>query len=343
MNHLPRRIPIRRGIYPDILDAVKAIRVHEYGGQDVLRYEEVADPQPGAGQALINVEAAGVNFIDVYQRTGLYKNPPPFTLGQEGAGTVTAVGDGVTSVKVGDRVAWTSVMGGYAQKAVVPTNRLVPLPPGITSKQGAAIMLQGMTAHYLATDTYRLKPGDTCIIHAAAGGVGLLLTQIAKLKGARIIGCVSNEEKAALAREAGADIVVDYTRDDFEAAAKKATDGKGVQVVYDSVGKTTFDKSLKSLAPRGLLALFGQSSGPVGPIDPQVLASGGSLFLTRPTLVTYIASDAELRQRAADLFAWIADGALRLRVQHEYPLSQAADAHRALEERRTTGKVVLIP
>ncbi len=322
---------------------MKAIRVAANGGPEVLDYQDVPDLVPGAGQALVAVEAAGVNFIDVYQRTGLYKLPLPFTLGQEGAGTVESVGDGVTTLKPGDRVAWAAVMGSYAEKAVVPANRLVPLPRDVTAKQGAAIMLQGMTAHYLALDTYPLAPGATCVVHAAAGGVGLLLTQIAKVRGATVIGCVSTAEKAALSREAGADHVVQYDTDDFEAVAKKVTGGKGVQVVYESVGKTTFDKSLKSLAPRGLLALFGQSSGSVPSLDPQVLAAGGSLYLTRPTLGHYIASDDELRRRATDLFAWVAAGTLKLRIEFEYPLAAAADAHLALEGRQTTGKVVLIP
>ena len=322
---------------------MKAIRVNAYGGPEALSFEDVPDPAPAAGQALVRVEAAGVNFIDVYQRMGIYKNPVPFTLGQEGAGIVEAVADGVTTVKPGDRVAWTSVMGSYAQRALVSADRLVPLPQQMTTKQGAAIMLQGMTAHYLATSTYPLKPGDTCVIHAGAGGVGLLLTQIAKMRGARVITTVSTPEKAALSKGAGADEVVLYTTEDFEAAAKKATGGKGVQVVYDSVGVTTFMKSLSSLAPRGLLALFGQSSGVVPPFDPGILAGKGSLFLTRPTLVHYIASNEDLRQRARDLFEWVASGRLKLRIEHEYPLKDAADAHKALEGRKTTGKVLLIP
>jgi NADPH2:quinone reductase len=322
---------------------VKAIRVNAYGGPEALSFEDVPDPVPAAGQALVRVEAAGVNFIDVYQRMGIYKNPVPFTLGQEGAGIVEAVADGVTTVKPGDRVAWTSVMGSYAQRALVSADRLVQLPQQMTTKQGAAIMLQGMTAHYLATATYPLKPGDTCVIHAGAGGVGLLLTQIAKMRGARVITTVSTPEKAALSKGAGADEVVLYTTEDFEAAAKKATGGKGVQVVYDSVGVTTFMKSLSSLAPRGLLALFGQSSGVVPPFDPGILAGKGSLFLTRPTLVHYIASNEDLRQRAKDLFEWVASGKLKLRIEHEYPLKDAADAHKALEGRKTTGKVLLIP
>lgn len=322
---------------------MKAIRVNAYGGPEALSFEDLPDPMPAGGQALVRVEAAGVNFIDVYQRMGIYKNPLPFTLGQEGAGIVESVGEGVTVVKPGDRVSWTSIMGSYAQRAVVPADRLVPLPPHMTAKQGAAIMLQGMTAHYLATSTYPLKPGDTCVVHAGAGGVGLLLTQIAKLRGARVITTVSTPEKAALSKAAGADDVVLYTTEDFEAAAKKATGGKGAQVVYDSVGLTTYMKSLSSLAPRGLMALFGQSSGVVPPIDPGVLAKNGSLFLTRPTLVNYIASNEELRQRAKDLFEWVAAGTLTLRIEHEYPLKDAAEAHKALEGRKTTGKVLLIP
>lgn len=322
---------------------MKAIRIAVPGGAEALNYDEVPVPPIAAGQALVKVEAIGVNYIDVYLRTGTYKAPLPFTPGQEGAGTVLAVGEGVTNVAVGDRAAWAGVMGSYAEQAVVPADRLVSLPPGVTAKQGAAIMLQGMTAHYLALDTYRLGAGDTCLVLAGAGGVGLLLTQIAKLRGARVITAVSTEEKAALSRKAGADVVVRYDSEDIEAAVKEATGGKGVQVVYDSVGKTTFDKSLKVLAPRGLLALFGASSGPVDPFDPQRLAGGGSLFLTRPTLVHYIATREELNRRASDLFGWIAAGQLQLRIGHEYALKDAADAHRALEGRQTTGKVILIP
>ena len=322
---------------------MKAIRVHSNGGPEVLKLEEIPDPAPGPGQAVVRVEAAGVNFIDVYQRMGLYRIPLPFTLGQEGAGDVVAVGEGVTALKAGDRVAWTSVLGSYAERAVVPADRLVPLPANLTTKQGAAIMLQGMTAHYLATSTYPLKPGDACIVHAGAGGVGLLLTQIAKLRGARVITTVSTPEKAALSREAGADEVVQYTTEDFEAAARKATGGKGVQVVYDSVGKTTWDKSLNSLAVRGVLAFFGQSSGPIGQIDPQILNQKGSLFLTRPSLFHYTATRDELLQRAGEVLGWVRDGKLKLRMELEFPLKDAAEAHRALEGRKTTGKVLLIP
>jgi NADPH:quinone reductase len=322
---------------------MKAIRIHQFGGPEVLQYEDVPDPSPKAGEALVKIDAAGVNFIDTYQRSGHYKVPLPTVLGQEGGGTVSAVGAGVTSVKAGDKVAWTGILGSYAEKHVVPAERLVALPAGVTTKQGAAIMLQGMTAHYLACSTYPLKAGDTCLVHAGAGGVGLLLTQIAKLRGARVITTVSTDEKAKLSREAGADHVVMYTSQDFEEEVKKIAGGKGVQVVYDSVGQTTFTKSLSCLAPRGMLVLFGQSSGAVPPFDAQVLAQKGSLFLTRPTLVNYIATREELQQRSSDLFGWIAAGKLRLRMEFEFPLKDAAKAHQALEGRKTTGKVLLIP
>jgi NADPH2:quinone reductase len=320
----------------------KAIRVHEFGDSSVLRYEDIPDPSPKPGEAVVKIDAAGVNFIDVYHRTGLYPIPLPLTLGQEGAGTVTAVGEGVSNVKAGDRVAWTGIFGSYAEVNAVPAQRLVPVPPKMTTKQAAATMLQGMTAHYLALTTYPLKQGDTCLVHAGAGGVGLLLTQIAKMRGARVITTVSTDAKAALSREAGADEVVIYTKDDFEAEVKRIVP-KGVQVVYDSVGKTTFDKGLNCLAPRGLMALYGQSSGPVPPFSAQILAQKGSLFLTRPTLVNYIAERPELEQRASDLFSWIESGKLRLRMEFEFPLKDAAEAHRALEGRKTTGKVLLVP
>jgi NADPH:quinone reductase len=322
---------------------MKAIRIHQFGGPEVLQYEDVPDPSPKAGEALVKIDAAGVNFIDTYQRSGHYKVPLPTVLGQEGGGTVSAVGAGVTNVKAGDKVAWTGILGSYAEKHVVPGERLVALPAGVTTKQGAAIMLQGMTAHYLASSTYALKAGDTCLVHAGAGGVGLLLTQIAKLRGARVITTVSTDEKAKLSREAGADHVVMYTSQDFEEEVKKIAGGKGIQVVYDSVGQTTFTKSLSCLAPRGMLVLFGQSSGAVPPFDAQVLAQKGSLFLTRPTLVNYIATREELQQRSSDLFGWIAAGKLRLRMEFEFPLRDAAKAHQALEGRKTTGKVLLVP
>jgi NADPH2:quinone reductase len=322
---------------------MKAIRVHAQGGPEVMKLEDVPEPQPKAGEAIVKVDAAGLNFIDVYQRSGLYKLDLPLTLGLEAGGTVTAVAPGVTDVKVGDKVAYTGVAGAYAQFAAVPAARLIVLPQGVSTKQGAATMLQGMTAHYLACSTYPLKKGDTCLVHAAAGGVGLILCQIARLRGARVIGTVSTEEKAKLAREAGADEVILYTKQDFAAEVKRFTGGKGLQVVYDSVGKDTWEGSLNSLAPRGLIALYGASSGPIGQIDPQILNAKGSLFLTRPSLFHYIATREELQQRSGELFGWIRDGKLKLRMEFEFPLKDAAEAHRALEGRKTTGKVLLIP
>src|SRR2546427_3954204 len=322
---------------------MKAVRIHTPGGPEVMRYEDVPEPTPKAGEALIKVEAAGINYIDVYFRSGQYKAELPLTIGMEAGGTVSAVGSGVTDVKVGDKVAYTGIPGAYADYATVPVARLVALPTGLTPKQGAAAMLQGMTAHYLACSTYPLKPGDSCLVHAAAGGVGLLLCQIAKMRGARVIGTVSTEEKAKLARQAGADEVILYTKQDFEAEVKRLTSGKGVQVVYDSVGKTTFDKGFNCLALRGLMVLYGQSSGPLGPFDPQVLSAKGSLFLTRPSLVHHVATRDELLARAGDVLGWIRDGKLRLRTEFEFALKDAAEAHRALEGRKTTGKVLLIP
>jgi NADPH2:quinone reductase len=308
-----------------------------------MRLDEVPEPAPKAGEALVKIDAAGLNYIDVYFRSGLYKAEYPLTLGLEAGGTVTAVGPNVSEVKVGDKVAYTGVPGAYADRAVVPAARLVVLPASVSTKQGAAAMLQGMTAHYLATSTYPLKSGDTCLVHAAAGGVGLLLCQMAKMRGARVIGTVSTDEKAKLAREAGADEVIIYTRQDFEAEVKRLTSNQGVQVVYDAVGKTTWDKSLNSLAPRGLIALYGQSSGPIGTIDPGILNTKGSLFLTRPSLNHHIASRAELTQRAGDVLGWIGAGKLKMRMEFEFPLKDAAAAHQALEGRQTTGKVLLIP
>ena len=322
---------------------MKAIRVHAPGAADAMKLEDVPEPQPKAGEAVLKVDAAGLNYIDVYQRSGLYKLEMPLTLGLEAGGTVTATGPGVTEVKVGDKVAYTGVPGAYAQYAAVPAARLVVLPQGVSTKQGAAIMLQGITAHYLACSTYPLKKGDACLVHAAAGGVGLILCQIARLRGAKVIGTVSTEEKAKLAREAGADETILYTKQDFAAEVKRITGGKGLQVVYDSVGKDTWEGSLNCLAPRGLIALYGQSSGPIGQIDPQILNTKGSLFLTRPSLNVYIATREELQQRAADLFGWVRDGKLKLRMEFEFPLKDAAEAHRALEGRKTTGKVLLIP
>jgi NADPH:quinone reductase len=322
---------------------MKAVRIHAPGGPEVLKYEDVPEPQPKAGEAVVKLDAAGLNYIDVYYRSGHYKAELPMTLGMEAGGTVMAVGPNVTEVRVGDKVAYTGVAGAYAQYAAVPAQRLVVLPAGVSTRQGAAAMLQGITAHYLACSTYPLKRGDTCLVHAAAGGVGLLLCQIAKMRGARVIGTVSTEAKAKLAREAGADEVILYTTQDFEAEVKRLTSGRGVQVVYDSVGKTTFEKGLNCLAPRGLMALYGQSSGPIGTFDPQVLNQKGSLFFTRPSLGHHIATREELLQRAGEVLGWIRDGKLRLRTEFEFPLKDAAEAHRALEGRKTTGKVLLIP
>ena len=322
---------------------MKAVRVHSPGGPDALRFEDVPEPVAKAGEAVVKIDAAGVNYIDVYVRTGLYKQDPPFTVGFEAGGTVAAVGPNVTEVKLGDPVAYTGVLGAYAQSAAVPAARLVRLPAGVSTKQGAAAMLQGMTAHYLTSATYPLKSGDVCLIHAAAGGVGLLLCQIAKLRGARVIGTVSTDDKARLARGAGADDVILYAAQDFETEVRRLTGGKGVQVVYDGVGKTTFDKGLNCLAPRGMMVLFGQSSGPVGSFDPSVLNAKGSLFLTRPSLFHHVATREELLARAGDVLAWIRDGKLKLRMETEFALKDAAEAHRALEGRKTTGKVLLVP
>ena len=322
---------------------MKAVRVHEFGGPEAMSYEEVPTPSPGEGQVLVKLAASGLNYIDVYQRTGLYPNALPYTLGLEGSGTVAGVGAGVVAFKEGDPVTWTGVPGAYAEYAVVPEQRLVRMPDGLDVKVGAAAMLQGMTAHYLVKTTYPLKAGDACLVHASAGGVGLLLVQMAKQCGARVFGTVSTAEKAALARDAGADEVILYTEQDFEAEVKRLTDGKGVQVVYDSVGKTTFDKSLNCLAPLGYMVLYGASSGPVPPFDAAVLNAKGSLFLTRPSLFHYIADRASLEKRAGDVLEWIADGSLKLRMEHNFALSEVEEAHRSLEGRKTTGKVLLIP
>jgi len=322
---------------------MKAIRVHQYGGPEVLRYEEIPVPEPGAGQARVKIEAIGLNYIDIYLRTGLYPLPLPFTLGREGAGVVDAVGPQVTEVKKGDRVAYAMEPGAYADYAIVPAWKLVPVPRTLDSRSAAAAMLQGMTAHYLTYGTYPLKRGDTALVHAAAGGVGLLLIQVAKRLAATVFGTVSTEEKARLAKEAGADEVILYTRADFAAEVKKLTNGAGVHVVYDSVGQSTFAKSLDCLRPRGFLVLFGQSSGPVPPFDLGILAAKGSLFVTRPTLLHYMADRQELLMRANELFSWLDSGALKLRIDKTFPLSEAAEAHRQLEGRKTTGKVLLIP
>lgn len=322
---------------------MKVVRFHEFGGPEVLRYEDVDEPSPGPGETVVRLGACGVNFIDTYQRTGAYKVALPHTAGQEGAGEIVAVGEGVTNVAVGDRVAFSGTSASYAESARVAADRLVKLPEGVDAETGAAALLQGMTAHFLATSTFPLAPGQTCLVHAAAGGVGLLLTQMAKMRGARVLATVSTEEKAELARGAGADEVIRYTEQDFVAEVKRLTDGAGVQVVYDSVGKDTFDGSLDCLEERGLLALFGQSSGRVPPMDPQTLNAKGSLFLTRPTLGSYTRTREELDWRAGDVFGWIAEGALSVRVGARFALSEAAEAHRALEGRRTTGKVLLVP
>jgi NADPH2:quinone reductase len=320
---------------------VKAIQVKQPGGPEAMELVDVPVPQPGPKQALVRIAAVGVNFIDVYFRIGLYKADLPITLGSEAAGTVEAVGAEVTEVAPGDRVAYAMTRGSYAEYAVVPSAMLVKIPGSLDFASAAAAMLQGMTAHYLTHSTYPLKPGDTCLVHAAAGGAGGLTVQMAKMRGARVFGTVSTEAKAEIARQHGADEVILYTRDDFDAAAKRLTGGRGVDVVYDSVGVTTFEKSLNSLRPRGMLALFGQSSGPVPPFDPSILNAKGSLFLTRPSLGHYVLTRDELLWRAGDVLGWVASGALKLHIGGTYPLAHAADAHRDLEGRKTTGKLLL--
>lgn len=322
---------------------MQAIRIHQFGGPEVLRVEDIPTPEPGPGEALVKVEVAGVNFVDIYHRTGLYPGQLPLTLGREAAGTVERVGASVTTCRPGDRVVSETMRGAYAQYAVVAAERLVPVPDRVSSREAAAVLLQGMTAHYLAYATYRLAPGDTCLVHAAAGGVGLLLCQIASRIGARVIGTVSTENKATLARRAGAQEVILYTKADFLTEVRRLTGGSGVQVVYDSVGRTTFLRSLDCLAHRGMLVLYGQSSGPVEPFDPQLLNAKGSLFLTRPTLAHYTATRAELLARAGEVLRWVAEGALAVRIGRDFPLAEAAEAQRELEARRTAGKVLLIP
>jgi len=320
---------------------MRAIRVHAVGGAEVLVPEEIPAPSPGPKEALVRLSAAGVNFIDIYHRIGLYPLPLPFTPGNEGAGVVEAVGPDVTEVRAGDRVAYAMSTGSYAELAVVPVFRLVPIPDAVSFEAAAAVMLQGMTAHYLAHSTFPLAPGHQALVHAAAGGVGLLLVQMAKKRGARVLGTVSTEAKAEAARRAGADVVIRYTEEDFEAVARRETDGRGLDVVYDSVGKTTFDKSLRSLRPRGMLALYGQSSGPVPPFDPGELAKRGSLFLTRPSLAHYNLDRAELLARAGDVLSWMEKGELEVKIDRTLPLAQAKEAHRLLESRQTSGKLVL--
>jgi len=322
---------------------MKAIRVSEKGGPEVLKLEDIAEPAPGNGEVLIDVEATGVNFIEVYQRVGLYDLPKPFTLGAEAAGTVRAVGEGVSDLEVGDRVVTQNVKGAYAERGVVAANTCVKIPDGLSSKTAAAVWLQGLTAQYLVDSVFPLKKGDRALVHAAAGGVGLLLCQMAKMRGAFVIGTASTPDKRELAKKAGADEMIDYTTQDFAAEARRITNGAGVDVVYDSVGKTTFDKSIDCLRRRGMMALFGQSSGPVPPMDPQLLNRKGSLFLTRPKLGDYVATREELLSRGNELLGWVKSGKLDVRIGAEFPLSQAAEAHRALEARKTTGKVLLVP
>lgn len=320
---------------------MRAVRVHSYGGPDALVVDDVAVPAPGPGEVRVKIAAAGVNFIDIYQRSGQYKGNLPFTLGMEAAGTVDALGSGVTDLSEGQPVAYAMQLGSYAEYAIIPAAKLVPVPDGIELQYAAATMLQGMTAHYLATSTYPLKPGDTAVVHAGAGGVGLLLTQLAKRRGATVIATVSTPEKAALAQSAGADVVTDY--DSFGDKVREVTNGRGVEVVYDSVGLTTYQQSLACLRPRGYMVLFGQSSGAVPPLDPQILNSGGSLFLTRPTLAHYTLTRAELLGRAGELFDLIRAGQLHVRIDSTYPLSDAAQAQTALASRGTSGKVLLLP
>ena len=321
---------------------MKAIQVKQPGGPEVLELVDVSVPEAKTNEAVVKLAASGVNFIDVYQREGRYRVPLPFVLGQEGAGVVTAVGSNVASVKAGDRVAWTGLLGAYAEFAAVPADRLVGIPEGVTDQQAAATMLQGMTAHYLCHDTYPLKRGETALVHAAAGGVGLLLVQMAHNIGARVLATVSTEEKAKLARDAGADEIILYTKSDFEAEARRLTNGQGVHVVYDSVGKTTFEKGLNVLRPRGMMVLFGGSSGAVPPFDLIALSQKGSLYVTRPTLANYIATREELMSRSSAVFAMISSGKLKLRIAHTYPLAEAQRAHRDLEGRKTTGKLLLL-
>jgi NADPH2:quinone reductase len=322
---------------------MQAIEIFKTGSADVLELHEVPTPTPGDGQALIRVEASGVNFIDIYLREGRYPSKLPSIPGQEAAGTVIAVGSGVTTVKEGDRVAWCHFMGTYAQYAVAPASLLVHVPAEVTAQQAAAAMLQGMTAHYLSHSSYAIQTGDDVLIHAGAGGVGLLFIQMAKSLGARVLTTVSTDEKAALAREAGADEVILYTEEDFAARTKQLTGGRGVAAVYDGVGKTTFDKSLESLRRRGTLVLFGGASGAVPPFDLIKLSQLGSLYITRPTLKDYTATRQELESRAGAVLDWVASGALKLRIEYVYPLAEAARAHRDLESRKTTGKLILIP
>ena len=321
---------------------MKAIRIHNHGGAEVMNYEDAPLPKPAPGEALIQVHVSGVNFVDTYYRAGLYKPPSlPCTLGTEASGTVSAVGEGVEHVRVGDRVAYATTLGSYAEFAAVPAWKLAKLPDSIDFRAGAAIMLQGMTAHYLCYSTYALRPGDVALVHAGAGGVGQLLIQIARRLGARVLATAGTPEKAELARAAGAHETILYSTQDFEAEVKRLTENRGVNVVYDGIGATTWEKSLNCLRPRGYLVVYGQASGPIPPVDPLMLMSKGSLFLTRPTLHHYTASREEIQSRAGDLFQWLQSGDLRLRYDFVFPLRDAAKAHIELEGRRTTGKVLL--
>ena len=322
---------------------MKAIQVRQPGGLEAMELVDLPVPEPKANEAVVKLAASGVNFIDVYQREGRYKVPLPFVLGQEGAGAVTAVGADVKGLKAGDRVAYASILGSYAEYAAVPADKLVPVPSGVTDQQAAGAMLQGMTAHYLSHDAFPLQRGETALVHAAAGGVGLLLVQMAHNIGARVIATVSTDEKAKLAREAGADDVILYSQSDFEAETKRFMGGKGVDVVYDSVGKTTFEKGLNILRPRGMMVLFGGSSGAVPPFDLITLSTKGSLYVTRPTLAAYTATREELMARSGAVFGMLAAGKLKLRIEHTYPLAEVQRAHRELEARKTTGKLLLIP
>ena len=322
---------------------MRAIRLSGPGGPEVMRLVEEPVPTPGPGQALVKIEAIGVNFIDIQVRSGAYTSVPPLTPGSEGAGIVEAVGEGVSKVRVGDRVAWAMVPGSYAEYQTIPVGMLVPMPEGLDFRQAAAVTLQGMTAHYLALSTFPLKAGDSCLVHAAAGGLGQLLCQMAKMRGARVIGTAGSPEKAAVAREAGAFEVILYREQDFAAAARRLTGGVGVQVVYDTVGKDTFDGSLRSLARRGTMVVVGQASGPVPPVDPWTLHARGSIYLTRPALADYIATREEMLWRGNDVLGWTESGQLRVRVDRVYPLAEVAEAHRALAGRPVAGKVLLVP
>ncbi len=322
---------------------MKAVRVHEHGGPEVLRYEDVPEPVPEPNQAIVKIDVAGINFIDIYFRTGLYPTDLPFTDGQEAAGVVSAAGPEVSGIQPGDRVAYCGVLGGYAEYAAVPGHRLVKIPDGVDAATAAALMVQGMTVHYLTHATFPLQAGHTALVHAAAGGVGLLLVQVAKLRGARVIGTCSTEEKAALAREAGADEVILYTEQDFQAEVQRLTDGVGVDVAYDSVGKATWEGSMNSLKPRGMMVFFGNASGPVPAIEPLKLTQKGSLFMTRPSLVNHVATREDLDGRSSDLFEWVAEGKLKVRIGETFPLADAARAHERLAGRLTTGKLLLTP